>query len=347
MSNGGKMKYKNKTISKRKDGRWWVRYRKDGRTVYIYDKTQQGCLNKLKKALDEQYDPTKSKSKTYNEWIKIWLEIYKKPNNAPSTYQKQLRNWHNWIEHTIGKLKLNCIKTIDLQEFLSHVPYKRQSQHLYTFIKDSLTKAFLNGEIKTNPTALLQKPKKPDSERRHLSRTEEKEFVEKAKESKYWALYALSLYEGLRPGETLALKIGDIKDDYIVVSKAKDELNNIKETKNGKTRKIPIFENFKQIANELRKRDPKEYIFKGRKGLGSSTFKGIVEELGINDVSLYTLRHTFGTRCAEKGISPKQTQLWMGHKSIEITLKYYTNINDEFERLNVGKANKDINTFYE
>ena len=37
----------------------------------------------------------------------------------------------------------------------------------------------------------------------------------------------------------------------------------------------------------------------------------------------------------------------MGHKSIEITLKYYTNINDEFERLNVGKANKDINTFYE
>lgn len=343
----GTMKYQNKTIIKRSDGRWFARYRMNGQVKCVYDKTQQGCYDKLKKALANiKLNGGTSSRKTYNDWIRIWLEVYKKPNNAPATMKKQLTNWHKWIEPTIGKKVLSSIKTIDLQSFLASVPYKRQSQHLYTFIKDSLTKAYINGEIKSNPTLLLKKPKYDEDERRHLSVSEEKAFVEKAQKTKYWAMYAFMLYEGLRPGEVLGLKYGDIKDTYIVVSRAKDELNNIKGTKSGKSRKVPIFESFKTVADELRKGEPNEFIFDGKKGLGAFTFREIVEELGISDIVPYSLRHTFGTRCAEKGITAKQTQLWMGHSSVDVTLKYYTNINDEFEQMNIEKINTDIDKFY-
>ena len=343
----GIMKYQNKTIIKRSDGRWFARYRMNGQVKCVYDKTQQGCYDKLKKALANiKSNGGTSSRKTYNDWIRIWLEVYKKPNNAPATMKKQLTNWHKWIEPTIGKKVLSSIKTIDLQSFLASVPYKRQSQHLYTFIKDSLTKAYINGEIKSNPTLLLKKPKYDEDERRHLSVSEEKAFVEKAKQTKYWSMYALMLYEGLRPGEVLGLKYGDIKDTYIVVSRAKDELNNIKGTKTGKSRKIPIFESFKTVADELRKGESGEYIFDGKKGLGAFNFREIVEDLGINDIVPYSLRHNFGTRCAEKGITAKQTQLWMGHSSVDVTLKYYTNINDEFEQMNIEKINTDIDKFY-
>lgn len=343
----GTMKYQNKTIIKRSDGRWFARYRMNGQVKCVYDKTQQGCYDKLKKALANiKSNGGTSSRKTYNDWIRIWLEVYKKPNNAPATMKKQLTNWHKWIEQTIGKKVLSSIKTIDLQSFLSSVPYKRQSQHLYTFLKDSITKAYINGEIKSNPTLLLKKPKYDEDERRHLSVSEEKAFVEKAKQTKYWSMYALMLYEGLRPGEVLGLKYGDIKDTYIVVSRAKDELNNIKGTKTGKSRKVPIFESFKPVADELRKGESGKYIFDGKKGLGAFNFREIVENLGINDIVPYSLRHTFGTRCAEKGITAKQTQLWMGHSSVDVTLKYYTNINDEFEQMNIEKINTDIDKFY-
>ena len=40
----------------------------------------------------------------------------------------------------------------------------------------------------------------------------------------------------------------------------------------------------------------------------------------------HAIRHTFCSRCYEKGIDAKVTQKWMGHSSITITLDYYTHL---------------------
>ena len=40
----------------------------------------------------------------------------------------------------------------------------------------------------------------------------------------------------------------------------------------------------------------------------------------------HAIRHTFCSRCYEKGIDVKVTQKWMGHSSITITLDYYTHL---------------------
>lgn len=40
----------------------------------------------------------------------------------------------------------------------------------------------------------------------------------------------------------------------------------------------------------------------------------------------HTLRHTFATRCFEKGMDPKVVQKLMGHSNISITLNIYTHV---------------------
>lgn len=55
---------------------------------------------------------------------------------------------------------------------------------------------------------------------------------------------------------------------------------------------------------------------------------------------MYSLRHTFATRCEEAGISIKQTALWLGHSDIETTSKHYVGILSDFEQQNVIK--KDL-----
>lgn len=60
----------------------------------------------------------------------------------------------------------------------------------------------------------------------------------------------------------------------------------------------------------------------------------------------HTIRHTFATRCAEKGIDVKVAQKLLGHSSITITLNIYTHVDDvrqlkEIEKFgNVGSSSE-------
>ena len=57
-------------------------------------------------------------------------------------------------------------------------------------------------------------------------------------------------------------------------------------------------------------------------------FQKYMQELNINGASFHTLRHTFATRCFEKGMSPKTVQEIMGHANINMTMSY-THVLDE------------------
>jgi len=51
-------------------------------------------------------------------------------------------------------------------------------------------------------------------------------------------------------------------------------------------------------------------------------FKNILDKLGIEDVGLHTLRHTFGSRGAMAGIDLATLSKMMGHSSIKTTMIY-------------------------
>lgn len=55
--------------------------------------------------------------------------------------------------------------------------------------------------------------------------------------------------------------------------------------------------------------------------------------------SAHCMRHTFATRCYEKGVSPKVAQKILGHKNPDMTLNVYTHLTDDMIQRDLDKLN--------
>ena len=55
-------------------------------------------------------------------------------------------------------------------------------------------------------------------------------------------------------------------------------------------------------------------------------------------IDLHSLRHTFGTRCAEAGMPPKVLQEIMGHTDISITMNTYFYATKDYMMENIQRV---------
>ena len=142
------------------------------------------------------------------------------------------------------------------------------------------------------------------------------------------SMIILDLNTGLRKDELLSLRWNDISPDLGMLT--------VVDGKGGKSRKVPINETAReQLLLRMKKRKG-DYVFHDCYGRRikdiKKSFAGAVERSGLDDVRFHDLRRTFGTCCALKNVPPKTLQGWMGHSSIETTMKYYVVSTEDFER---------------
>ena len=64
------------------------------------------------------------------------------------------------------------------------------------------------------------------------------------------------------------------------------------------------------------------------------------KNLGIENVSTHSLRHTYGTRCIESGMRAVALQRLMGHTDISVTLNTYTSIFNKYKEQELEKVNE-------
>ena len=106
------------TIYQRKNGLWvceiTVGFSADGKrlkkTVSSMDREKlQKKINDLKYLNDRKLltDPTKY---TVAEWVRIWLDTYKKQSVKPTTYDMYNGSLIRYIEPQIGHYKLDALK---------------------------------------------------------------------------------------------------------------------------------------------------------------------------------------------------------------------------------------------
>ena len=55
----------------------------------------------------------------------------------------------------------------------------------------------------------------------------------------------------------------------------------------------------------------------------------IAKRIGIENLTMHCLRHTFATRCIEKNMNPKTLQNILGHSDIMLTMNLYVHTTDE------------------
>lgn len=336
-------KYKGKTIRRRADGRWWARYYVDGKQICVYGRTRDECYNKLKKAVDGKGNadkPGKPKQNiTLGEWLQKWLELYKVGQVKDSTlykqnqYIKQLANLH--------KVKLQDITPIVLQQFLMEIDKPRKREILYVVLNDALQRATDNGLMPNNPCKLVKIPKNKRTPQKALTTAEEKRIVNACMQDKFGVMFLFCLYEGLRIGEVKALTETDIDftNNTISITKAINDFNKIDTPKSETSKRIiPLFARMRQTLSvkPFQKMTGDNHIYEH--------WNSICEQANVQ-CNVHSLRHTFATRCAEAGISPKLTQQWLGHSTIQVTMDVYTHINAEFEAKEVAKFDTHFDTY--
>lgn len=221
-----------------------------------------------------------------------------------------------------------------------------------------------------------------DKEKRVLTREEEAVFKEYAKGTLYYNAYCFVLETGLRAGEISGLQWDDIDFDLKYLFVKRTMLQDYKKggfyTGSPKTqsskRKVPLTDKAIEILNEQKKLQNKNkfnntkwntkwngLVFTTVNGnpVGCSTYRNMMirivaninKDRMINNPNNYiefkhcymhSLRHTFATRCIEKGIQPKTLQRILGHSTIQTTMDLYVHVTDEFMCEEIKKMNAVI-----
>lgn len=160
------------------------------------------------------------------------------------------------------------------------------------------------------------------------------------------AIIRFSAYTGARPGETFALRVGDIDVEHkrATISKTmpQDKHGNWKKeegpTKTGKIRKVPL-PGFliAELLPLMKGHDPDDYLFRAGRGGGrmdprnwrNRVFNKAKQAAGMDDMEglrPYSLRHTYASLAIKEGCDVKNLSEAMGHSAVSMTLNNYVGL---------------------
>lgn len=173
---------------------------------------------------------------------------------------------------------------------------------------------------------------------------------------KWHALYALVLASGMRPGEALVLRWGDVDLDAGVVhvrrtrtSDADGRLMVGKTTKGKRVRAVAIGPGVVEVLrrhreDQQRRREAAgerwrsgDAVFDGVRGpLGRSTWgkyhTALIERAGVRYVTPHGMRHTNATLELQSRTPTKIVSERLGHKHVGITLDIYSHVDETMQR---------------
>lgn len=268
-------KYKNMTYTIRKDGLLYKKIEKDRQKYHLYDKTKEGLYKQyidLKYKLENNLC-TNTNEILFKDYAKKWFElnISSKTNGTQVNVQNRIRH----INKYIGNMKLKNIKPNDIKEILTSM----QKEGLLDVVnrtamdcKRIFQSAVDNDIIVKNPCIKIEKVKYQKEERKPLKISEDKQLIETASTHKYGTFILTIRYCGLRPEECVALDINDFNEEKHTfhIHQATEFIHNqpfLKETKNKKTRDVPIpdiiFDKIKEQV-QIQKQNGSNFIFRER-----------------------------------------------------------------------------------
>ena len=362
------------SIRKRKDGRWEGRYTagrdaETGKTVYknVLGKTQAEVKEKLKKAIREngQVDVVKAEQYTVGQWMDVWFENYAKIKVRPSSHQTYRGYIDNHIKPNIGTLPLKKLTSLELQRFykklltsgrVDRIEAQKQPKglspktvrNINQVISSAMELAKEQRLILTNPTDSCALPRLEHREMHTLPAEQLASFFREARESGVFEMYYIELATGLRRGELLGLKWGDIDlaQGTIRVQRQVARINGeIVEaplkTKNS-YRTVSIGPDAAGILRDLQAKSKSEYVFPSPNGGPISPdsvlhmLHRVLKRAGLPKVRFHDLRHTFATLALQNGVDIKTVSGMLGHYSAGFTLDTYAHVTTAAQKAAAG-----------
>ena len=341
------------------DKRWCERAEVDGKLKLITAKTKSELRKKLADA-----DTYKSKGRTFEQAADLWEEAHSTTidDRTVQSYKAHIKRAK---EHFAG-----CyIKDITADQVQAYVDMLAKRRYAKDTVRRALNvvNMIFNHEIvshgtavRYNPCAAVKIPKNLPKKRREPPTEEQLIKVNPDSEMGLFAFFLL--YTGLRRGELLALKWGDIDSEnkVIHVRRVVSYLGNQPEIKErAKTaagiRDVALIDILEEALPKRRNKD--HYIFGREKPLThtemikrwtswcrSVGLAEVIEKTTIGKngklykstrykplVTPHQFRHEYASMLEDAGISEFAAKNLLGHSSIAITKDIYTHLRERKE----------------
>lgn len=161
------------------------------------------------------------------------------------------------------------------------------------------------------------------NKQRFLSQVEIATLLKRVEGHYFADLAKVAVYTGMRRQELTNLEYEDVDvAGKLIYVRNKADRNYF--TKSRKERTVPIHEKVLGVFSK----NGKGYCFTGKDGRPicpktlTHGFKAFAKQAGFGDVGLHTLRHTFASHLAMRGVPLFHIAQWMGHSTTRVTELY-------------------------
>lgn len=316
---------------------------------------------------------------TLSEFVKsAWMPVHVKNGDAAANSVVFYEFSSKIVCDFMGDMKLKQITTEDCARFVAYLnteatkqngePYSKTTRtHIFGTLRNIMRTAKRWRYIKREPTEDLEGRERPQRDKKpvtYLTPDEAEKFLDalQSEPINKRALFTLLIYEGMRRGEAVALQWKDIDEEHMTITvsksatldKSKPNGRDIKSTKTGEARVIPLHPDVLPLLKDLKTDMEKRYKIKLAPGAyvfcevddpktpiypttPTRWMQQLVKKHKLRKCTVHELRRTCCTTLLHNGIDAKTVCSISGHADANTLYRYYSGTNEQ-------QAAKALNT---
>lgn len=281
---------------------------------------------------------------TYKQWYQEYLRLYKR--KLAEKTQESYTRLNALISPIIGTKELEAITPDDIQTAIISAEETagcRQAQLVYTLLHAAFRRAVRSGHIRQSPVEAVDKPDHEGKQGRAIEGADWQLLAPIIHES---VAFSLACFAGLRRGEVLGLRRGDIDLEAGLIRierqrvRVRGQLVTAPPKSSAGVRIVPISPELAPILTKaVRYLLPAAYLVPispetlGRRWNTAQKAAGIKAPYRFHD-----LRHTYATRLVLEGINLRVLQYVIGHADYQLTVSTYTHIGAAAAKIELSRV---------
>lgn len=328
-----------------------VRVQRRKRNIKTYKDAVREETRITKEALRE-LGSREEKGSTWERIIELWyyehfhndLEGRYTNKFTLGDYKKMLKRYtKSWLKKRPGEITRG-----DGRKVIEYLLAQGKSKSFIAKVRNTINLVFQWGvdhrhirDAFVPPMQGIKIEKREDKFPEILNLTEIRKFLYEAKRQNHpwYPIWAMALLTGMRSGELYALEWNDVDFEHKVIRVTKSfnkRTGEIKSTKAGYWRNVPVSDELNKLLVELRSITGKEANLLPRnsiwdRGEQSKPLRAFLVENGIPSVKFHTLRACFATQLLADGVEMIKVMKIGGWKDIK-TMQIYLRLAGVDER---------------
>jgi len=308
-------------------------------TIHGGERDAQKALTRILRDVDRG-QAARTGTGTFGTYLGRWLE-HQRSRVGRHTWERYESLARVWIIPRCGRVRLAALRPHHLQAALDAMlaagaaPASVVQAH--RVVTGALRQAVKWQLLPTNPAAGVSPPRAARGTLRVPTREETKKLVSAAQETPYGLPVHLAAHTGMRRGEVLRLTWPDVDLDAAVVRVRRGKAPRSRRTISlppstvAELRRHRIEQAERRLLVGPAWQDGDLVVDRGDGGpvrpvTLSHAFARIADEIGLGDVRLHDLRHSFATMLLAAGVNVKVVSEALGHASTAFTMDTYQHV---------------------